>query len=134
MDLEISVSHHGPFFNDPARKSITHAGIDQVHRDIAKEGENMVGLQLIRVLKHPTGRYEAHIRHERIGTYTSRVSDGGRIVYGPWLEGVGSRNFPVTRFKGYFTFRKVTPKLQAKAASIAKRALRPFIARLNGGA
>jgi hypothetical protein len=33
-------------------------------------------------------------------------------VYGPWLEGVGSRNFPVTRFRGYHAFRVAAQELK----------------------
>lgn len=129
-DMSIEVTYRGPVFDGRA-ETAAHAWADETHRAIAHEGADMVGLQLIRVLRHPTGYYESHIGVESAGSMRSRVHDD-RVVYGPWLEGVGSRNFPVTRFRGYFTFRKVTPLLQRRAASIAKRVLRPYLARMRG--
>lgn len=56
--------------------------------------------------KNPTGYYESQVRIEQ-GPRGPFLTDGGEAgpVYGPWLEGVGSRNH-TTRFKGYHAFRK----------------------------
>lgn len=102
---------------------------EAVSRDVAAEGEEDVRAQLGRVLKHPTGYYEAHITTIRRGL-TRVIHDGG-VIYGPWLEGTGSRNFPVTRFKGYSTFRRVKQALQVKALPIAERALPSYLRRMG---
>ncbi|MGV9803926.1 hypothetical protein ACWDTP_38425, partial [Mycobacterium sp. NPDC003449] len=57
------------------------------------------------------------------------VNDGG-VVYGPWLEGTGSRNAPVTRFRGYATFRRVKAMIDRRAPGIAQRLLRRYIGRM----
>lgn len=64
--------------------------------------------------KHPTGYYESNIRIENVGGHPE-VTDGGFAgpVYGPWLEGVGSRN-NTTRFKGYHAFRKAAMRLERR--------------------
>lgn len=64
--------------------------------------------------KQPTGYYESHVRI-RNTTSGPEVWDGGLMgpVYGPWLEGVGSRN-AVTRFKGYRAFRKAASALDRR--------------------
>lgn len=73
--------------------------------------------------KHPTGYYESnvHIHNTAFGT---EIWDGGYAgpVYGPWLEGVGSRN-NTTRFKGYHAFRKAATALEARIESIGERLL-----------
>ena len=51
------------------------------------------------------------------------VNDAG-IIYGWWLEGIGSRNFPVTRFRGYFSFKRAAATLRVQAPKIAERLLR----------
>jgi hypothetical protein len=56
----------------------------------------------------------------------------GDVVYGPWLEGVGSRNSPVTRFAGYHTFRKAGQKLNGEAGVIANVVIKPYIGEING--
>ena len=49
-------------------------------------------------------------------------------MYGPWLEGTGSRN-QSTRFKGYHGFRLAAQELDAEAEGIADAALQPFVTR-----
>jgi hypothetical protein len=64
-----------------------------------------------------------HVRRE-YGSHV--VSDGGWSgpVYGPWLEGIGSRNAPVTRFRGYHAFRKASEALQRRIAGMGDRIFR----------
>lgn len=49
-------------------------------------------------------------------------------MYGPWLEGTGSRNM-TTRFKGYHGYRLAAGELDAEAEAIADAELQPFIQR-----
>ncbi len=49
-------------------------------------------------------------------------------MYGPWLEGTGSRN-ATTRFKGYHGYRIAAGELNAEAETIAGEVLQPFIER-----
>lgn len=123
MDTRI----HGPVFDGRADRAV-HAFCEDVEQQIAHQGENDVRSNLHHVLRHPTGRYESRITTERArGDWA--VTDQG-IVYGPWLEGVGSRN-RTTRFKGYFTFRRTAQQLRAKATPIAERVLRKYLGRMG---
>jgi hypothetical protein len=56
---------------------------------------------------------------------TTRLS-----MYGPWLEGTGSRN-ETTRFKGYHGFRVAATVAGMRAETTAERALDPYVADLN---
>lgn len=49
-------------------------------------------------------------------------------MYGPWLEGHGSRNL-TTRFKGYHGYRIAATELNAEAGTIADAVMQPFIER-----
>jgi hypothetical protein len=59
------------------------------------------------------------------------VNDRG-IVYGPWLEGVGSRNFPKTRFKGYASFRRAVHRVRGEVPRISQAVLRRHIGKMGG--
>jgi hypothetical protein len=61
---------------------------------------------------------------------TTAVTDSG-VIYGPWLEGTGSRN-RTTRFKGYATFRKAAQELDRRAFRIAAAMLDRYVRRMNG--
>lgn len=73
--------------------------------------------------KAPTGYYESHVRaHNTMSGM--EVWDGGQTgpVYGPWLEGIGSRN-ATTRFKGYHAFRKAAMALERRIEGMGERLL-----------
>lgn len=117
----------GPVFDgraDRAVKDFIHAATQAV----GEQGVTDVRTHLHGVLKHPTGNYERHINVVQ-GTLSATLTDGG-VVYGPWLEGVSSRNTR-TRFKGYATFRRVTQALQSKTTRITYDVLRHFIGRMQ---
>jgi hypothetical protein len=126
--IRINVRHHGPVFDGRAQAEVI-AFAHAAAREVALEGEDDVHRQLPRVLRHPTGYYQSRIRADQIGVSTWRVHDS-RVIYGPWLEGVGSRN-RTTRFKGYATFRIIRQRLQAKAPEIAERVLPPYLRRMQ---
>lgn len=79
-------------------------------------------------VQNPTGNYERHIRTERQQNDLS-VNDSG-IIYGPWLEGISSRNVS-TRFKGYAAFRKAFQSSQAKVMPIADGLLGTYMGKMS---
>lgn len=125
--ITTNVNASGPLFDGRAQRAANEY-CDQLRYRVATEAEDMVRARLQTVLKHPTGYYESRIRVERTGD-TYQVTDGG-VVYGPWLEGTGSRNAPVTRFRGYATFRRVKAMIDRRAGGIAQRLLRRYIGRM----
>ena len=117
----------GPLFDGRAKQAIRDF-CREAEQEIADQGVEDVQHQLDRVLKHPTGWYRSHIQTDSASVGVEINDDG--IIYGPWLEGVGSRN-KTTRFKGYFTFRKVNQTLQRKAKGIAETVLPKYLRRMN---
>lgn len=127
FQIRVNANARGPMFNGQAQRA-ANTYSDQLRYEVARQAEDMVHARLRQVLKHPTGYYESRISVERSGS-SYRVHDGG-VVYGPWLEGQGSRNFPVTRFRGYQTFRRVKALIDRRANGIAQRMLRRYIGRM----
>ena len=128
----VNVEYSGPIWTGQAN-DIVEDYLDDAVWEITKVGRGDLGVQFIRVFKEPTGYYESQVEAVRGAYHTaqSHIHDGG-VIYSHWLEGVGSRNFPVTRFKGYWSFKTVAQALQAKAVTIAETVLPPYLARLNG--
>lgn len=105
----------GPWFDGRAAHAI--ADYERwAEQTVAERGARLVQQNLHGVLKHPTGYYESHIQAHPDGERWM-VDDGG-IVYGPWLEGTGSRNAPKTRFRGYATFRRTVQQLDVEASGL----------------
>jgi hypothetical protein len=128
LEVHATITVRGPVFDGRALVALddfTEAAVD----DVAETGFRDIHFTLTRVLKHPTGYYQSHIRDRALGA--SHVLYDDRVIYGHWLEGTGSRNTPVTKFEGYFTFRRVAQHLQKKAPAIAKRVLQRYLGRMQ---
>lgn len=128
MAFDVRVSYSGPLFDGRAAEA-AEAFCRAAEQEVAEEGTRFVHTLLAGSLRHPTGRYQSGIHAEKAGVGWA-VRDS-MIVYGPWLEGVGSRNSPVTRFPGYFSFRRATAPLQAASVMIAERVLQRFLPRMQ---
>jgi hypothetical protein len=103
--MNIEITARGPIFDGRAEIALKDFVADS-QQHVAQKGAALVRNNLHSVLRHPTGYYESNVHAE------GNIIDDGGVIYGPWLEGVGSRNSPVTRFPGYFTFRRTTQQLQ----------------------
>ncbi|MEV7389625.1 hypothetical protein [Streptomyces sp. NPDC091215] len=79
-------------------------------------------MQLDSVLVNPTGYYESQIMADRVAPDIYSINDSG-VIYGPWLEGVGSRNRDRPGFPGYHTFRTVRNRMAQKAMAISEAAI-----------
>ena len=76
-----------------------------------------------------TGHYRRSI-HAVASHLHGIITDSG-VVYGPWLEGVSSRN-ATTRFKGYSSFRRVGQTLEKDRDKVLKAHVDKAIRELNG--
>jgi hypothetical protein len=126
IDVEVKVS--GPVFDGRAGKAVDDFFIE-AEDHVADEGVNLVGIWLGLKLRNPTGFYESRIVSDRQRD-DAQVTDS-KVVYGPWLEGVSSRN-QSSRFKGYRTFRIVAQDLQGDASRLAEEVLPKYLDRMNG--
>jgi len=125
MALKFDVDLKGPIFTNAEGK--VRDGIGDVLQAAIEAGEQHLdemlrprpaGVYLAVVgPKASKGNYRRNVHGQLLSNQHALITDGG-VVYGPWLEGVGSRN-EVTRFKGYSSFRKTRDWLGGKIHDIA---------------
>lgn len=126
--MSTETTRKGPLFDGTAARAAT-AYAEEISREVAQAGVNEIRSRLGQVLENPTGTYSGAIVTDTQQTDTV-ITDGG-VVYGPWLEGVSTRNAR-SRFKGYATFRKTRLWLAGRAESIAQSKIGPYLSRMGG--
>ena len=124
MRLDVSTSSRGPIFDGRAQR-VANQFVDRYERNLAEEGRTILLGELDRVLKTQTPYYTTQIKVEN-----GRHITDSRVVYGPWLAGVGSRNYPVTRFKGYDHWITTRHQLNERKQGIGERLLRRYTGRM----
>ena len=98
--------------------------------DLVAEGERQVKMQLYPGHGYITGNYYNSVHGDIIASRHGMIHDSD-AVYGPWLEGVGSRN-ETTRFKGYAMFRNAYQHLEKIATAVMNRRAKQFAQRMGG--
>lgn len=119
----------GPFFE--RRKQEMARITAEVEKDVAQLGHSMVKTNLVSFIRFPTPYYWTRTEVRKYPSGPGLSIWDNYIIYGPWLEGVGSRNFPKTRFRGYASFRKAATALQGRASGTADVSIRKNIGKLN---
>jgi hypothetical protein len=132
--IDVNVSLHGPLPRGEAMQ-IIDAYVKDAVWDVASQGLANVNTELNASIQNPTPYYETQTTLNWggfSGGASAIVHDRG-IIYGPWLEGIGSRNFPKTSFKGYHAFEKGTVALNGgQAVRVAEATLNRYMPRLRG--
>lgn len=119
----------GPLWDGMAANAARELA-DEIEQEVAAEGKDRIVGRLAQVIRRPTPYYwtqTKNVPHPAGG----RKITGEDVIYHWWLEGVGSRNSPVTRFPGYFTYRTVTPVLRSRAEAIAETIMPKFVRRMG---
>lgn len=129
IDLDVHSDVKGPLTDGRALRAHDEY-VQDVSRVVAKQGERIVVSLLKGSIKNPTPRYWYSIHIEPTGGSAWDVTDNN-AVYGPWLEGVGSRNRGRPGFPGYASFRRASQMLDRQAWYVADRHLALFIPRMN---
>lgn len=125
--FELHIDAHGPIFDRMADREID-AFLEQAKDDVAAQAHANVAMFLNAQIRNPTPYYETQIITQRAGA--DRIVHDRGIIYGPWLEGVGSRN-RTTRFKGYASFRKAFQQTEREAPALLQRTLQPYLERMR---
>lgn len=136
--MRINVQVSGPMFS-PRVKDIIKDALHDTVRELVAFGEATAKERAIEVVYskggahpdqyRPTGRWLNSLHGDMTGPLSGTLDDS-RLVYGPWLEGVSSRN-ESTRFKGYFTFRHTYGQMERRADDIAEKHIRRAIKRID---
>lgn len=121
LSVRTRMQYNGPIFDARGRR-IFNQFRDELEEESAEFVLDHVKDTFHTHFKNPTGYYESNVR---INSARNEVWDGGFAgpVYGPWLEGVGSRN-NTTRFKGYKAFRKAANALERRIEDMGDRMFR----------
>ncbi len=126
--MEIQVDNSGPLF-DARAEAATERFRHDVVDDVAMQAMADVHQNLDASIRNPTPYYETQILTERAGY--DRIVHDRDVIYGPWLEGVGSKN-RTTRFKGYASFRRAKQEVEAKVPTLVEPSLQRYIKALGG--
>ena len=129
IDIRYQVDRDGPIFRPLTVHAAVSELIDAVEHDVAAAGLVEWSTNLDASLRNPTPYYETQLTLEP--TAGGWVAHDRGIVYGPWLEGVGSRN-QTTRFKGYAAARRARQAIEKRIPQITAGALARAVRRLNG--
>lgn len=119
--MSVDVTITGPLFDGRAQRAADRY-CEDARDSIAEFGEEIALARMGAYFKNPTGYYESNVKTTLVTSDTARVHDDG-VIYGPWLAGVGSMNFPVTRFKGYSHWREAKELVAARGHQIAEHTL-----------
>lgn len=122
------ISKTGPLFDGRAEAAVARAAND-VEKSVATLGASMIRTRLNLVLTHQTPIYRFKVVPKQ--TFPGWKIWDQRMIYGPWLEGTGSRN-RTTRFKGYRTFRIMVIMIQDRANIIAPNIVAKYIGDMGG--
>lgn len=135
MEISFDVELSGPVF-DTYETDLAMAHLEE---DI-EERLQQITFMRIRTLGQSMFRYVDKSRHEVPGKWLHSIEkangDGGaevttNIIYGYWLEGVGSRNAPKTRFAGYHMWRLTAQGIRDDAEELVQEDTDKAVGRLN---
>ena len=126
--MSVRITKSGPIFDGRAEKAVADA-CATIEKRVATLGASMVRSKLDSVLKVQTPYYRLKVvpRQSAPGW---KITDQA-VIYGHWLEGDGSRNYPVTRFKGYHSFRLSVQIINARSTTIGDYTVAEYIGRMN---
>lgn len=125
----VHVRYSGPFFDAARRNIVIRKMCERINTVLTNLAYNRVHEILRKDLKHPTGFYQSNITRETKDS-RGRVHDNN-VIYGPWLEGVSSRNRE-TRFKGYHAFRRANQSVERRAAKLSEPIVAKALKELGG--
>jgi hypothetical protein len=124
----ITISYRGPILTGMAGPIVTQM-LEEAVAEVAAQASADLHRFMNATFKHPTPYYETQVSIAARGRDLV-VNDRG-VVYGPWLEGVSSRN-ATTRFKGYANWRRARQGLAPKVSRLVEHAVQRTLSRLGG--
>lgn len=132
--MAFSITFSGALFTGVAEAELATAEA-AVQREIAEYAEYQWQMNMTESFQNPSDppRYQSHVNIlQRGGDLV--VNDGwpgSGLQYGPWLEGLGSRN-ATSSFKGYRSMGRAAASVNQQVNAIAKPIIDKFIAAANG--
>lgn len=125
--FDVDKRDRGPLFDGRA-DTAAHDFVQDWERSLARRAKERWVSLLKSTIRNPTPHYWNQIDAVPAGAGW-KIWDR-MVIYGPWLEGVGSRN-KTTRFKGYWNFRKMSTEMNIAASPVGERLLEAYVRRMN---
>lgn len=131
--MSLDVTFHGPAFDGRATDWLDKT-LHDMERTVADHALVEWEADLEAAIRHSTPRYQLFL-HVVDRDFDHVVNDGwgdtNDLPYGPWLEGVGSRNSPVTRFPGYHALRGAFESVKGQVADLCAPVAEEWVTRVN---
>lgn len=131
--MSVEVTLHGPVFDGRAA-DWSDRMVRDMRRTVADQALVEWETDLEASIRHSTPVYQLypHVVEHDLDTV---VNDGWGVTndlpYGPWLEGVGSRNAPVTRFPGYHALRSAFESVKGQVHDLCEPVAEQYVERVN---
>lgn len=118
-DVKVS----GPLFDGSIHAHMRKA-LRSIEDEVGDMAVEVVRKNLDGSLRNPTGYYRSRVRKERQSDDV--VVTDSNVIYGPWLEGVSSRN-QTTSFKGYQSFERAVAEVERRVPEVVEDALQRYV-------
>lgn len=126
---DIQVSYTSRIRNRYISNGRIHGDVADYEHDVAEalaeDAEDIWVRNLQGSIRHPTPYYWTQIASREVTSTRYEVHDHD-IVYGPWLEGTGSRNAPNSIFPGYWAMARAKEAAKRRRSGIGRRILRRY--------
>lgn len=119
----------GPMFNGGAIAALVEYTA-WAEEDVAQQAMADWHTYLNESLQHPSGYYESTISMEAADSGAVVHDDG--VIYNFWLEGIGRRNAPRTRFEGYHSARQAAELASERVGELINPIPSEFLVRMGG--
>lgn len=134
MSESVNVEFKGPLFDGRAAEDMRRLA-EESQKRVARYAEDTWQSYMDASFRtqSPNG-YQSHVNIARRDKDLV-VNDGwpaSGLPYGPWLEGIGSRNSPVTKFPGYFSLRRAAAKVNSEINEVTQPIVEKYVREANG--
>jgi hypothetical protein len=128
---DIQITATGPVFDGRAADTLQRMATDCQHEGATAAEETWHAFMDATFRTQSPSGYQSHINIVKRGQDLV-VNDRG-VIYGYWLEGIGSRNSPVTRFPGYFNRRRAVQHIDGHASDLCEPIVTRAVEEMNHG-
>ncbi len=131
IKAELTLDEHGAFLEGRGGP-VVRQFFEDAKQLVGKAGEDRVKERVARRAKHPTGAYAGAVKTFDFKKGRTIQAEYPQVLYGPWLEGVSTRNVS-TRFRGYRMYRLTRTWLRRNYMTLIQDLLTRAVAELNSG-
>lgn len=131
--MSVEISYSGPLF-DGSAPGLLEQMVRGIRDTVADQAFVEWEANMEEHIRHSGPVYQSYAQVKDEGD-DRVVNDGwedtNELPYGPWLEGVGSRNSPVTVFPGYFSLRDAFEATRDRVPDLAEPVVDEYVEKIN---